>query len=167
MTDIRRTLLWVVFTMSLVLLWDAWNKHTGQPTLFGSPAPRPAASAPPSTATPASQVGVPTPIASTVPGPAGPAAGASPGVPAISGAASPVCSEKGAWSRTVQVSVAGPHGGRLSGAGIVRPAIEPAHRSWVRAAMRARASALKAATEWAPRSSFRRVRTETAWPATS
>jgi YidC/Oxa1 family membrane protein insertase len=37
MTDIRRTLLWVVFTMSLVLLWDAWNRHTGQPTLFGSP----------------------------------------------------------------------------------------------------------------------------------
>jgi YidC/Oxa1 family membrane protein insertase len=41
----RRTLLWVVFTMSLVLLWDAWNRHTGQPTLFGA-APRPAASAP-------------------------------------------------------------------------------------------------------------------------
>jgi YidC/Oxa1 family membrane protein insertase len=40
MTDIRRTLLWVVFTMSLVLLWDAWNKHNGQPTLFG---PRPQA----------------------------------------------------------------------------------------------------------------------------
>jgi len=44
MTDMRRTLLWVVFTMSLVLLWDAWNKHTGQPTLFGGTA-RPAASA--------------------------------------------------------------------------------------------------------------------------
>jgi YidC/Oxa1 family membrane protein insertase len=42
MTDFRRTLLWVVFTMSLVLLWDAWLKHTGQPTLFGAPA-RPAA----------------------------------------------------------------------------------------------------------------------------
>ncbi|MCZ2290494.1 MAG: membrane protein insertase YidC, partial [Burkholderiales bacterium] len=44
MTDIRRTLLWVVFTMSLVLLWDAWNRHTGQPTLFGVPT-QPAASA--------------------------------------------------------------------------------------------------------------------------
>ena len=40
MTDIRRTLLWVVFTMSLVLLWDAWSRHNGQPTLFG---PRPQA----------------------------------------------------------------------------------------------------------------------------
>jgi len=44
MTDMRRTLLWVVFTMSLVLLWDAWNKHTGQPSIFG--APKPAATAP-------------------------------------------------------------------------------------------------------------------------
>ena len=45
MTDIRRTLLWVVFTMSLVLLWDAWNKHNGQPTLFGMPTAQPAAAA--------------------------------------------------------------------------------------------------------------------------
>ena len=43
MTDMRRTLLWVVFTMSLVLLWDAWNKHTGQPSIFGG-SNRPAAS---------------------------------------------------------------------------------------------------------------------------
>ena len=42
MTDMRRTLLWVVFTMSLVLLWDAWNKHSGQPSIFGG-ANRPAA----------------------------------------------------------------------------------------------------------------------------
>jgi YidC/Oxa1 family membrane protein insertase len=50
----RRTLLWVVFTMSLVLLWDRWTVHTGQPSLFGSP-PRPqaAASAPPAGAVPA------------------------------------------------------------------------------------------------------------------
>ena len=35
MTDMRRTLLWVVFSMSLVLLWDAWNKHQGEPSIFG------------------------------------------------------------------------------------------------------------------------------------
>jgi YidC/Oxa1 family membrane protein insertase len=61
MTDMRRTLLWVVFTMSLVLLWDAWNKHTGQPTLFGAretPAP---AAAPPSAASVPASVGVPAP----------------------------------------------------------------------------------------------------------
>jgi YidC/Oxa1 family membrane protein insertase len=39
MTDMRRTLLWVVFAMSLVLLWDAWLKHTGQPSMFGPPNP--------------------------------------------------------------------------------------------------------------------------------
>src|SRR2546425_502195 len=45
MTDIRRTLLWVVFGMSMLLLWDAWNKHQGHPSLFSPAAPRPAASA--------------------------------------------------------------------------------------------------------------------------
>ncbi|MCY7315036.1 MAG: membrane protein insertase YidC [Rubrivivax sp.] len=39
MTDMRRTLLWVVFTMSLVLIWDAWNKHSGQPSIFGGAQP--------------------------------------------------------------------------------------------------------------------------------
>ena len=43
MTDIRRTLLWVVFSMSLFLIWEAWNKHNGQPSMF-SPAPAPTAS---------------------------------------------------------------------------------------------------------------------------
>ena len=76
MTDMRRTLLWVVFTMSLVLLWDAWNKHTGQPSFFGG-APRPAATAGPDPAAPSSApaVGVPAPAA--VPTPAGAAATAS------------------------------------------------------------------------------------------
>jgi YidC/Oxa1 family membrane protein insertase len=78
MTDIRRTLLWVVFTMSLVLLWDAWNKHSGQPSLFGAAAPRPAASAPPPVA-PASQLGVPSPSAGVaVPSPVGGAAASAP-----------------------------------------------------------------------------------------
>jgi len=45
MTEMRRTLLWVVFSMSLVLLWDAWNKHNGHPSMFGPPtASAPAAS---------------------------------------------------------------------------------------------------------------------------
>jgi len=39
MTEMRRTLLWVVFSMSLVLLWDAWNKHNGHPSMFGPPSP--------------------------------------------------------------------------------------------------------------------------------
>ncbi len=72
MTDIRRTLLWVVFTMSLVLLWDAWNKHTGQPSVFGG-APAKSASAP-AASSPAAPFagGVPAPAAAI--GTAGPAA---------------------------------------------------------------------------------------------
>ena len=38
MTDMRRTLLWGVFLVSLFLLYDAWNKHTGRPSLFEPPA---------------------------------------------------------------------------------------------------------------------------------
>ena len=52
MTDMRRTLLWVVFSMSLFLIWDAWNKHNGQPSLF-SPAPAKVAAAGSAPATPA------------------------------------------------------------------------------------------------------------------
>jgi YidC/Oxa1 family membrane protein insertase len=84
MTDMRRTLLWVVFTMSLVLLWDAWNRHTGQPTIFGAQ-PKPAASAPASgiagAAPGVTAAGVPAP-ATTAAVPAATAASAAPGVPA-------------------------------------------------------------------------------------
>ncbi|WP_457445080.1 membrane protein insertase YidC [Roseateles sp. P5_E4] len=45
MTDIRRTVLWVVFTMSLVLLWDGWQKHNGHPSMF-SPTPKTVSTAP-------------------------------------------------------------------------------------------------------------------------
>lgn len=34
MNDIRRTILWVAFSMSLIFLWDAWQKHTGHPSMF-------------------------------------------------------------------------------------------------------------------------------------
>jgi YidC/Oxa1 family membrane protein insertase len=66
MTDIRRTLLWVVFTMSLVLLWDAWNKHTGQPSIFGPTTTSSTAAVPPAVAS-AAQAGVPAPAATGVP----------------------------------------------------------------------------------------------------
>jgi YidC/Oxa1 family membrane protein insertase len=79
MTDMRRTLLWVVFTMSLVLIWDAWNKHTGQPSIFGG-SPRPVAGAG-STGSAGSTAGAAPPLAAAVPTPAG--------VPAPVGATSP------------------------------------------------------------------------------
>ena len=44
MTDMRRTILWMVFTFSLFLLWDAWNTHNGRASFF-APSSRPAATA--------------------------------------------------------------------------------------------------------------------------
>ncbi|OWQ88573.1 membrane protein insertase YidC [Roseateles aquatilis] len=73
MTDIRRTILWVVFTMSLVLLWDGWQRHNGQPSLF-HPAPAKTASAPAGPASAASAV--------TAALPAAAGASAAAGVPA-------------------------------------------------------------------------------------
>jgi len=64
MTDMRRTLLWVVFSMSLFLIYDAWNKYNGHPSFF-SPVPAKVAapgSAPASGAlpTPAGAIAAPT-----------------------------------------------------------------------------------------------------------
>ncbi len=94
MNDIRRTILWVVFTMSLFMLWDAWNKHTGQPSLFGGIGPTatapksPPASAPVGAATTA---GVPTAAApAAVPGAVPGAAAAAPNVATPAAATSEV-----------------------------------------------------------------------------
>ncbi|MFM7703883.1 MAG: membrane protein insertase YidC, partial [Rubrivivax sp.] len=72
----------------LVLLWDAWNKHTGQPSIFGAPRPAPSVSAPAAgCAAPAAVPGTPAASTSaqaggaTVPGPAGVPQPAAPGVP--------------------------------------------------------------------------------------
>ncbi|WP_374434558.1 membrane protein insertase YidC [Inhella sp.] len=54
MTDIRRTVLWVVFSMSLLLLWDGWQRHNGRPSMF-APTP-PTAATQPAAAPPASGV---------------------------------------------------------------------------------------------------------------
>jgi YidC/Oxa1 family membrane protein insertase len=43
MTDIRRTILWVIFGFSLVLLWDQWQLHNGRNATFF---PKPQATAP-------------------------------------------------------------------------------------------------------------------------
>ncbi|MDO4682018.1 MAG: membrane protein insertase YidC [Lautropia sp.] len=35
MQQTQKTILWVIFTMSLLFLWDNWQKHNGQPSMFG------------------------------------------------------------------------------------------------------------------------------------
>ena len=75
MNDIRRTILWVIFGFSMVLLWDQWQIFNGQKPTFFPPA-NTAAKAPAVTATPASSVpagvaavpGTTVPVASAVPG---------------------------------------------------------------------------------------------------
>jgi YidC/Oxa1 family membrane protein insertase len=69
MTDIRRTLLWVIFSMSLFLIWDAWNKHNGQPSFFSPPpqVTKPAAAGAASGAAPSAVGAVPVPSGTAAP----------------------------------------------------------------------------------------------------
>lgn len=51
MTDIRRTILWVIFGFSMVMLWDQWQVYNGrQATFFPSGKPAVTAAAPPASA---------------------------------------------------------------------------------------------------------------------
>jgi len=83
MNDIRRTILWVIFGFSLVLLWDKWQMHNGrQATFFPAPASAPAPAAAGSAAAPAAVPGASVPVAAGgqagVPGQQAPAASAAP-----------------------------------------------------------------------------------------
>ena len=88
MNDIRRTILWVIFGFSMVLLWDQWQVYNGRnATFFPKPGATAAATAP---ATPASAS-----AANGVPAASAPAVAATPGqVPSGSGTASSAVSEK-------------------------------------------------------------------------
>ncbi len=86
MNDIRRSILWVVFGFSMVMLWDQWQVANGNPaTFFPSPKPAATASAPAAT-------GAATPIA--VPQAAGATPGVTPGATPPSGAAPASKSER-------------------------------------------------------------------------
>ena len=50
MNDIRRTILWVIFGFSLVLLWDKWQVHNGRQATFFPGPPTATATAPTTTA---------------------------------------------------------------------------------------------------------------------
>ncbi len=79
MNDIRRTILWVIFGFSLVLIWDKWQLHNGkQATFFPGPAPAVTASEPAAPGAGASAV----PVSSAAVPAAAPAPVAAPAVPA-------------------------------------------------------------------------------------
>lgn len=86
MTDIRRTILWVIFGFSLVLLWDQWQVYHGKQATF-FPSGKPAATAPaPAGSAPVAASSVPAPSATAtataqpgaVPGTSVPAPAAAP-----------------------------------------------------------------------------------------
>ncbi len=59
MNDIRRTILWVIFGFSMVMLWDQWQVHNGKKaTFFPGPTHATVPAATPASA-PAAQSGVP------------------------------------------------------------------------------------------------------------
>ena len=63
MNDIRRSILWVVFGLSMVLICDKWQTHNGhQPTFFPGSAPvtAPAATSSSAPAAPAADASLPT-----------------------------------------------------------------------------------------------------------
>ena len=63
MNDIRRSILWVVFGLSMVLIWDKWQIHNGhKPTFFPG-----SASVPAPATTPAPAVDATLPAAIAVP----------------------------------------------------------------------------------------------------
>jgi len=73
----KRTILWIVFAVSLVILWNDWMVSTGKPSMF-SPAPV-------KTAAPAAKpgaAGVPAPVGAATATSASPGAVTAPGVPA-------------------------------------------------------------------------------------
>ena len=84
MNDIRRTILWVVFFFSLVLLWDQWQEFNGHKRTF-LPSMRPAAVA----TAPAAGGGVASSGNNALPGAASGAAGASAGAVPTQPAAAP------------------------------------------------------------------------------
>ena len=62
MTDIRRTILWVIFGFSMVMLWDQWQVYNGRQATF-FPSGKPAATA--TVQAPTGAASMPVPSAST------------------------------------------------------------------------------------------------------
>lgn len=81
MNDIRRTILWVIFGFSIVLLWDKWQVHNGNKATF-FPSPAAVGAAAPAAGASAPQAGAASVPGSTPPAVASIGASAVPGTPA-------------------------------------------------------------------------------------
>ncbi len=96
MNDIRRTILWVIFGFSMVLLWDQWQVYNGhKATFFPSPASKVAAAVAPGAPSSGVPVASPAPAGTAAGSPAAGAATPLAGVPgAASGAAAPAATPR-------------------------------------------------------------------------
>jgi YidC/Oxa1 family membrane protein insertase len=112
MNDIRRTILWVIFGFSMVLLWDQWQIYNGQkPTFFPPPAANTPAVATPTGGAPATPATSATAIpaqTAAVPPLSGVAA-----VPAVVGAQTPAKKERFDVSNDVLTLTFDTEGGTL------------------------------------------------------
>ena len=84
MNDIRRTILWVIFGFSMVLLWDQWQVHNGKKaTFFPSPATQaaPAAVGAPGAKPVVADAGIPSAVVAGAPAALVPATAAAPTAP--------------------------------------------------------------------------------------
>ncbi|MDO9131452.1 MAG: membrane protein insertase YidC [Hydrogenophaga sp.] len=115
MNDIRRSILWVVFGLSMVLIWDKWQIHNGQqPTFFPGSA---TVAAPAAAPAPSVDASLPTAVAA----PAGTAtANAVPGE-APAGAPSPVAARHEVTTDVFKL-VFNTEGGSLIGAELLKHA---------------------------------------------
>jgi YidC/Oxa1 family membrane protein insertase len=67
MNDIRRTILWVIFGFSMVMLWDQWQIYNGKKPTFGFGQPQPTATAPAGAPSSVPPSAVPSTVPSAVP----------------------------------------------------------------------------------------------------
>ena len=92
MNDIRRTILWVIFGFSMVLLWDQWQIHNGRKaTFFPTPPTQSEVPVKPNAGTTVQATGVPASAPTML---AGGAAGTAPATSAPTVAAAPVAHER-------------------------------------------------------------------------
>ena len=103
MMQTQRTILWVIFVMSLLFLWDAWQRHTGQPSMFGGP---PASQTAPGQTAPGAAAGGTSGSAAVPAPPSSPAAGSGQGgsVPATAATAVAPAASVGAAGDLVRIS---------------------------------------------------------------
>ena len=95
----QRMILWIVFSMSLLFLWDSWQRHQGNPSLFGGAAPKTSAPASVGDGKPPADTSIP-PQASALPASGG---GEVPGARAVAPSGTPE-SSAAVGSQTIRLA---------------------------------------------------------------